>query len=211
MPELRSCYFCGTPDDVQQYAVVPPRFLAADEDQPSAALCEPCKEKLLRVIDPLTDRLDEQAGATSGAAAAHDADATTATSSAGGDDPSPMTGDASPSASDDLASADLGVTPNDDGVTMDPKRAADAAAGDVDAESPAGEAAADASGEESPPPNYRKAMRLLSNREFPMERYDVEELLGGAYDMEEEEIAAVLAYATESGRLADDDGVLRRA
>lgn len=209
MPELRSCYFCGTPDDIQRYAVVPPHLVDDDEDQPSAALCEPCKEKLLRVIDPLTDRLDEQAGATSDAAA-HAPDATTAASSAGGDDSSPKTEDAPPSVGADPASADLGVTPDDDGVIMDPKRAADAAAGDVDAESPAGEAAADASGE-APPPNYRKAMRLLSNREFPMERYDVEELLGGAYDMENEEIAAVLAYATESGRLEEDDGTLRRA
>lgn len=187
MPTLRSCYFCGTTDDVQEYAVVPPRFLDDEADQLSAALCETCKEKLLRVIDPLTDRLDERAGTTRTSRAD---DPATQTTSSAGDSPS--------------------TTADDDGVVMDSGRA-DAAAGDVGTESPVGEAAADASDEESPPPNYRKAMRLLSNREFPMERYDVEELLGGAYDMEEEEIAAVLAYAAESGRLEEENGTLRRA
>ena len=197
MPELKSCYFCAAPDDVQEYALVPPRFVADESDQRSAVLCETCKGKLLRVIEPLANRLEGDAGSavssTDGTSTPPSESPTAAATSVAGDD----------SGATDRASGDGTV-------------AGSVAAESSAAESPAGEAVNEAAGEgagaaSATPPNYRKAMRLLSNREFPMERHAVEELLGGAYAMENEEIAAVLAYAEESGRLHEDDGTLKRA
>lgn len=213
MPELRSCYFCGTADEVTEYAVTPPRFADAETDQRSAALCERCRDKLMRVVEPLAEKLDAAEGMSDGA-----------TAGATGD-PDASTGTGSPASA---SPAEEPARPADDGIVMNPgaSTAETDAAGadeggrtesrtdarpDLDAESPAGEAARDEADGENPPPHYRRAMRLLSNREFPMERYDVEELLAGAYEMENEEVAAVLAYAAESGRLEDDDGTLRRA
>ena len=213
MPELRSCYFCGTADEVTEYAVVPPRFADSETDQRSAVLCERCRDKLMRVVEPLAEKLDAAEGRSDGATAG------------GTGDPDASTG-TGPSASA-ASPAEEAARPADDGIVINPgaSTAGTDAAGadeggrtesrtdarpDLDAESPAGEAAREDT-DDSPPPNYRQAMRLLSNREFPMERYDVEELLAGAYELENEEVAAVLAYAAESGRLEDDDGTLRRA
>lgn len=197
MTELQACYFCGRPDEVTEYAVVPPRFVEDDADQRTAALCEQCKEKLLGVIEPLATRLDETGTASEDGVSGEASFAGEAGEAAG-----------SPSTATSSSPEDA-----DDGVTIDPPGASESEPDPtVDLESPAGEAADEPSdASQEVPPNYRKAMRLLSNREFPMERYDVEELLGGAYAMENEEIAAVLAYAEESGRLEEEDGTLRRA
>jgi hypothetical protein len=198
MPELQSCYFCGTADDVTEYAVVPPRFADSEDEERSAVLCEQCKDKLMRVIEPLAEKLD--AGAAAG-------ETPPAASSAGPSTPA--------TAADDggiVMNPGTSPEPDDESPAETPEEAPESKP-NLDAESPAGEAAkAHAEGsDDSRPANYRKAMRLLSNREFPMERPDVEELLAGAYEMENEEVAAILAYAKESGRLEEDAGTFTRA
>lgn len=65
-----------------------------------------------------------------------------------------------------------------------------------------------AAGEE--PPQFRKVMRLLNNREFPVERAEVEELAGGAYDLDDDHVRDIIDYAVERGVLADDGGTLRK-
>jgi len=52
-------------------------------------------------------------------------------------------------------------------------------------------------------------MRMLSNRPFPVERSEVESMLANAYDLEREEIDAVLGHAVEEGRLVAENGQLR--
>lgn len=209
MPELQSCYFCGTADEVTEYAVIPPRFADDEADQRSAVLCEQCKDKLMRVVEPLAEKLD---------ASGVEGPATTSTASTTGPDSTAKGSDSEsrPTEPDDggiVMDATSGSTRMDDEATSDATASNDPADvhPELDAESPAGEAAREDTAGEDPPPNYRQAMRLLSNREFPMERHDVEGLLAGAYELENEEVAAILAYATEAGRLEDDDGTLRRA
>lgn len=207
MPELQSCYFCGTADDVTEYAVVPPRFADSDADERTAVLCDQCKEKLMNVVQPLAEKLD--AGGAGGAG-----------------DTKAGTLESSPAAQPSRPLDDGGITINPEGTASsdgnsDSTLNDGTAGGETDAsvnpgsdsEASAGEAATEGAADDgdSPPANYRKAMRLLSNREFPIERYDAEELLGGAYGMEDDEIAAVLDYAVESGRLAEADGTLTRA
>lgn len=62
-----------------------------------------------------------------------------------------------------------------------------------------------------PPTAYRNVVRLLRNREFPMERDAVESLAAGAYDLENHEVERIVDYAIENGEFVEDGGKLRRS
>ncbi|MFP8957501.1 hypothetical protein ACLI4Y_12280 [Natrialbaceae archaeon A-CW3] len=62
-----------------------------------------------------------------------------------------------------------------------------------------------------PPAAYGKVLRLLSNREFPMARSDVEGLAAGAYDLEGHEVEAIIDHAIETGEFVEDGSQLRRS
>ncbi|ELZ19087.1 hypothetical protein [Natrinema limicola] len=62
----------------------------------------------------------------------------------------------------------------------------------------------------SPPRAYSKVVRLLRNREFPMQRRAVEDLAAGAYDLESDEVEAIVEYAIEDGEFVENRGELRR-
>lgn len=207
MADLQSCYFCGAPDDVSEYAVVPPRLGGGDR---SVALCPDCKTKLLGVMDPLIERAE--AGApqdtdgtqeTDGSPAeqpSSEQSAPTADSTADEITMSPGGSRSDPTASDD-AEADSSA-PTDDAATND-SSATDSPANDsTAAPSPP------ASGDDTPP-QYRRAMRMLSNRPFPIPRTEVESMLANAYDLEREEIEAVISHAVDEGRLVEENGELR--
>ncbi|WP_049980327.1 hypothetical protein [Halolamina rubra] len=177
MADLQSCYFCGAPDDVGEYAVVPPRLGGGDR---SVALCPDCKTKLLRVMDPLIERAE--AGADAGAADELEA--------------SPV---------DDAESND-----DADGITMDASTTdAGAGGGGEPGATDDSPATAAAPADDDTPPQYDRAMRMLSNRPFPVDRSEVESMLANAYDLEREEIDAVLSHAVEEGRLVAENGQLR--
>lgn len=61
-----------------------------------------------------------------------------------------------------------------------------------------------------PPAAYAKVVRLLRNREFPMQRSAVEELAAGAYDLESREVEAIVDHAIEEGEFVEKRGTLRR-
>lgn len=181
MADLQSCYFCASPDDVGEYAVVPPRLGGGDR---SVALCPDCKTKLLRVMEPLIDRAERGADASTDAGG----------SSVGQSSPTD-------SATDGITmdSGGSGANANSDGNGSD--AASDAGTTD-DAVPPT------AAGDDAPP-QYRRAMRMLSNRPFPIELGEVESMLANAYDLEREEIDAVLDRAEAEGRLVAEDGQIR--
>ncbi|MFP8954639.1 hypothetical protein ACLI4Z_16980 [Natrialbaceae archaeon A-arb3/5] len=62
-----------------------------------------------------------------------------------------------------------------------------------------------------PPQAYAKTIRLLRNREFPMERDDVEELAAGAYDLEPSTATAIVDHALENDEFTERGGTLHRA
>jgi hypothetical protein len=197
MADLQSCYFCGTPDDVQEYAVTPPRFTPDGEAPHSAVLCGQCKTKLLQVIEPLTDRLDDGAGGTTSGAS---------TPSAGA---SPSDGGETAVTPDTTEGPDPEptATGGDGGGSL-----SDIVDGGTDDEQPGASSGVAGGQPDGPttPPNYRRAMRMLSNREFPLDRTEVESMLGGAYDLERHEIEAVLHHATETGELREENGQFYR-
>ena len=192
MADLQSCFFCGTPEELKQYAVVPPRF--TDDGNPqTAVLCPQCKAKLLQVIEPLVDRLEgdevdpatPQQGSEQQGSPASGADGITMSPQGGTE-----------STGNEPASA------NTAGSTRGTGNESDASTSDAASEVTAG-------GPEAPP-NYRRAMRMLETREFPLQRTEVESLLANAYDMETHELEAVFDHAVETGDLVEEDGQFRK-
>jgi hypothetical protein len=53
-------------------------------------------------------------------------------------------------------------------------------------------------------------MRLLSNREFPVERDAIVELAASAYELDDAHVRRCLDYAVDRGVIDDDSGMLRR-
>ncbi|RQG97459.1 hypothetical protein [Natrarchaeobius oligotrophus] len=166
---------------------------------------------------------DRSAGASSSGGITFDddsaADATTE-SSEGGDpttettetDSSPTAADRSTAATDEFAagrSSDAtetieSVRPDATDETDDERDENGAA----DARASASTAAA--STPDRPPRAYAKGVRLLRNRDFPMERDAVEQLIAGAYDLEAEDAGAIVDHAIENGEFADRNGTLHR-
>ena len=60
------------------------------------------------------------------------------------------------------------------------------------------------------PAEFRTVMRLLGNREFPVERGSVVELASSAYDLDEAHVNRILDHAVDRGVIVDDGGTLRR-
>lgn len=98
---------------------------------------------------------------------------------------------------------------NDDeagGITM--SAPSDTPSGDEGGADPS-DGTVSAAAADDTPPSYRRAMRMLSNRPFPVDRSEAESMLANAYDLEREEVDAVLEHAASEGRLAVEDGQLR--
>ncbi|WP_126663952.1 hypothetical protein [Haloterrigena salifodinae] len=71
-------------------------------------------------------------------------------------------------------------------------------------------ASADRDESSQPPAAYGKVLRLLRNREFPMQRSAVESLAAGAYDLESSEVDAIIDHAIERDEFVEKRGELRR-
>ncbi len=112
----------------------------------------------------------------------------------GDDDPTPTAAEADPSGSS-----------ADGGGVGDAAEGAEAADGDG-----ANPAAGGAGSDGDEPAEFRTVMRLLGNREFPVERGSVVELAASAYDLDEGHVHRILDYAVDRGVIADDGGTLRR-
>ncbi|WP_416838121.1 hypothetical protein [Haloferax sp. DFSO52] len=229
MRELSTCDFCGT-GAVGVFEVLPPALTPA-EDQKRVVLCDHCQATLTDVISPLLTRLGVDADRSSDRQTQSDdqtvpddppaelgasATTTSADESTGGVASVDVSAvDAAPSPSEsadhDLADtlgdelvADDGSTADDDGSTTNDDEPEDHGADESDTT----ESAADDTLTE--PPKFRKVVRILQNREFPVERADVEALASNAYDLDDEQVADIFDYAVERGLLVDDGGTLRK-
>jgi hypothetical protein len=184
MSQLRSCYFCGSVgDSLREYEVVPERLVAPGESR-SAVLCSDCREKLRRVLEPLIDAAESSAasGPDPGTAAIGE-----------------VTFESDDAATDDEAAADgRDGGADDETVTVTERDTG----GDGD-----GSGTDDGDGSDVPD-GYHKVLRLLQNREFPMERADLTALVTGAYDVSEPQCERILETAIERGVLVEDGSTL---
>jgi hypothetical protein len=194
MAQLRSCYFCGgVGDSLREYEVVPERLDSGGGR--SAVLCSTCHEKLRRVLEPLADTAESTT--TTDATGPESASLQEVTFDSGGD--GGTAGD------DGTAEKTEDATPERAAATADEERAA--AGGDD--ERTGRPAATDddestASPGEDVPEDYYTVLRLLQNREFPMQRAALIELVTGAYDVSEPQCERILEAAIERGVLVAD-------
>lgn len=177
MPQLRSCYFCGSVGgSLREYELVPERLVAAGESR-SAVLCSDCREKLRRVLEPLIE-VTEATGTDRSEPHATDIGEVTF-------EAADATADGAERATD---GRDGGA--DDDGA----ERATDDRDGGAD--------------DDDVPDGYYKVLRLLQNREFPMERADLTALVTGAYDVSEPQCDRIVETAVERGVLVADGSTL---
>ena len=196
MREL-DCDFCGG-TAAGAYEVLPADLDPAPGEQVRVVLCDSCRETLDGVLAPLLDRL--------GADGAGDASPSLATDAAGHGSPTV----------DAVEADDVEETGDDPATAIDaaghgspsPAEADDdtADAADGSAEDHEDAAATENDGEE--PADFRKVMRFLNNREFPVDRAEVAQFAAGAYDLEDEDVREIFDYAIERGVLAEEDGRL---
>ncbi len=207
MRALERCDFC---DDgpARVYEVVPPELEPTPSEQRRVALCEGCRIRVERLLEPLLDRLDPGGERGSGYGFG------TGTESEDGADG----GSAGDGVDTGRGGESHGTEPE---TAEEPTERGSAggvtvgydASGDETADSGTGadETADSGTGADDRPPRaYGKLLRLLRNREFPMDRDDVEGLAAGAYDLEREEVEAIVDHAVERGELVEDGRRLRR-
>ncbi|MFB6218262.1 MAG: hypothetical protein ABEH77_03625 [Halobacteriaceae archaeon] len=230
MTDLRSCYFCGTAEAVEEGPAVPPALDPPDAVQQSVVLCPACREKLTAVLEPVfadgVDAAGAAAGTGDGGAGAGDDDSTDDGSLFGvfdADTPESPVGSDSGSGSptpDAAASGDDDTAPAvDDGAAGDGPpvdRIPDSGGGDPDGaggvESPGGPRGTD--GADAPaetPEEYYTVLRFLENREFPVARSELVGVVAGAYDLSEREVGEILDAAVDRGVLVEVGGTLARS
>lgn len=238
MRELQTCDFCGA-DAVGTFEIVPSELDPSEAEQRRVVLCGGCKTTLEDLVEPLLARANagNETGSVGDSESRNDETNDPLGSSAGDstiefsederneidrDDhedavrfPSAESTDVPDEAPDTDSN---GPAEDPDAPTDESNQATDESnASTGDSNTPTDDSSATdsdddaADGRSQAPPAYGKVIRLLSNREFPMERDAVEELAAGAYDLSERESRKIVDHAVERGEFVEDGDQLRRS
>jgi len=229
MTQLAACYFCGTAldDPVDDYPVVPESLRASDADPTTVSLCSACHEKLDAVVGEIGDAL--QTADSSPVEPTDDADDVLVEPDGDPDasDDAPTTGAASPPGTDGEVNAVPDPRPADETASQPDEEAASGGAEPTTGATDAGETA-DASAQTDEDGGdaaersvvegkhdisaleYNKVMRLLQNREFPVDREEIEVVAANAYQVGRADCAKVIDVAVDRGLIAEEDGQLRK-
>jgi len=236
MPQLSACYFCGTAldDPVDDYPIVPEDLRTENADPTTVTLCQSCHEKLDAIVAELGDAfrtaqsdsptVDAQADAddllvepdteptASSASPRTDADVNAVPDPRQTDEPATETGPeeqssthTEPGTSESTAAAPDAGAAGDSKAADDAGDADDASNADdaEDAERAVVEGKHDISALE-----YNKVMRLLQNREFPVDREEIEIVAANAYQVARSDCATVIDVAVDRGLIAEENGQL---
>ena len=193
--DLRSCYFCGVAGRTVQSRPV---------SGVEVTLCPRCEEKLARLQTATDGDIDTTAATPvtfdtpASGPEESDAPATTSEQRDSTTEPSPGDGDDP----DESTEASDGDAPDESTEAGDD---ANDGSGDDDSSGLRGLTAADRGSRST----YRKALRLLRNREFPMARSDTVDLLSSAYGLDREECDRLLDLCVDRGLLAEENGELK--
>jgi hypothetical protein len=211
MRALRSCDFCGE-QAVGTFEVIPDELDPTEAERRRIVLCQPCKDTLQTVIEPLIERARESqrepaenAEATrerSERADAADGGTNDLIESSAGDDGS-LLGDPDTESSDDPESENAGSDASEPGDKPDEE---------PDDEKSSG-SGAESSGtvKSDRPDNYGQVLRLLRNREFPMTREEVVTIATSAYKLDARNVQAIIDEAIDRGEFAESNGQLTHA
>lgn len=200
MADLASCYFCGTIDEpVEEYPVIPHEMEPPDELQRTVIVCSNCRERLRRVVKPLitfldeTDRADRDDVESAGSSPSTDRSGTRSPSEPDEDDTETEPG------SEQRGDRRRGARRPRQERSEDGNVATDDADDDNDER-----------GDEEIPSGYDEVLRLIQNREFPVNRDEFEEVAMSAYGLEWEECQEAIETAVSRGVLVDDGDQLKR-
>ncbi|MDY6819358.1 MAG: hypothetical protein SVG88_11910 [Halobacteriales archaeon] len=213
MPDLASCYFCGT-----IAGSVSERPIADAPDAPpeldrTILLCQSCREKLDTILEPV---FDQESTDTSGQSTA---DTTPDTASNPDPEDASMTW---PEAKPSQRRADRDDTHQS--TTASPELDRDGNAQETDKEEPtpepdepaakSGDENEDATESTKPraeelPDGTRQVLRLLRNREFPVNRAEIEEVARNAYELDRNESRRVIEALIDHDILREVDGQLQ--
>ncbi len=138
-----------------------------------------------------------------------------------GDESDPTDHDSPPSDGDtQMPDSDAGPTDDSASASSDASPSTDAAepSGQDEGDAPAESGAEDDSGDRSVVEGdhsisaleYNKVMRLLQNREFPVDREEIEVVAANAYQVARSDCATVIDVAVDRGLLEEVDGQLRK-
>ena len=238
MTEFDACYFCGVAVDapVAEYDVVP--AAVSNDHGPTASLCPSCKGKLEKVLEPAIRRLDvteenaavtlepitdeDDAQADSGADS-RSATPTRTTESTPDERPEKTGGDPAPGR--DAFNDGIKVEPADGAHDDEQAENSDEQSGKQSASTKSTASAdaevntretrdtddADPDAPERPETEtYNRVVRLLQNREFPVDRSEFETLASSAYDVSPAECERVIKYAIYRDELDEHDGLLQK-
>jgi len=226
MREVRTCDFCGD-EAAGTFEAVPPET-DPDGEGRRMVLCPDCRDTLAAVVEPLlgsagddpavgresgtttvvaepeperdsegetgaepSDGLDAESPAESGPSPGRSADGA---SPAGGD------GDAGGEGSRESAGRETNID-----EAFDEEGGAERIESTGRVEEAGGRRA-----RRGTPRGYRKVMRFLENRDFPMDREEAETLAAEAYGMDVESVSAAIDHAVKHDRLRDVGGELRQ-
>jgi len=201
MEQLSSCYFCGTALDasVETYPVVPRALEPTSDEQRAISLCPSCRQKLAHVVESVVSATANGDGST-----VSDSDIETPTPDAelvpddGGDE----TGSGEETAqTDDIEESEQPAAEPVDNTqsTQDSTRTQstqDNSASPSDADD----------GPSLTALEYNKVMRLLQNREFPVEKSEIKTVAINAYEVSETEFDAIIDAAIDRGLIDEENG-----
>ncbi len=225
MADLTACYFCGD-STVDEYPVIPPRMDPPDDTQRTVALCPDCHERLGAVLRTVVDFLGDRdataggGGARSGGSGALAGDGSATSGGAGGDTPAADDEDVwfeSPGAGEGGAPADVsrtsatGGSDPDSGTRESGGTSASGRTGASGDEAAPGGGGTGGGAPATAPESYRKVLRLLQNREFPVDRAEFETVAANAYELSPGEVGAALDAAVDRGLIDDEAGTLHRS
>ena len=225
MDRLASCYFCGDAVDaqLQEYSLVTSDRI---ETGRTVVLCPSCRQKLTTVVEDVLDAaigggsttdgpsvdldddpLETLEQPTEGSMTATDVESIDGDGDTSSDDRSAdAAGTGDRETTDDGAVAGNEVT-SDDGPTGQPT-ADDTALRSDSADEQAGTSQDDANFERG---EYNKVVKLLQNREFPVEIEEITVVARSAYAIDRHTTHAILDALIERGVLEDRGDELVRA
>lgn len=82
---------------------------------------------------------------------------------------------------------------------------------EVEEDAEAGGEMDDAESIKAEPEKFRRVMRLLNNRDLPVERDEFADVASGAYELDRSEVDTIIDYAIRRDVLEEEDGRLRKA
>ena len=215
MSRLAACYFCGTALDapVESYPVVPAALAPTEAEQRTVTLCDGCREKLGTVVEHVvaaaeSEAADEGVGLSAAGAPADGSETGVSV------DPEPTTETAGGTESREDSEETPERLADDDSVEAGPGDAEESNEGEAEAEAddeggdaqPTGAAAAGVT-----PAAYNRVVKLLQNREFPVDIEEMRTLATNAYDLDPGEFDAIVEALAEREPVRRDGGQLHRA